>query len=47
MAAEKKRQVEVKIGEQGVLRVEPVAAQIFRVRLSPDGLFPEPGLVRY
>jgi len=47
MTAGNKRQVEVQLGEKGVLRVEPVAARIFRVRLSPDGLFPEPGLVRY
>ena len=29
------------------LRVQPVTANAFRIRLSRDGSFPEPGLVRY
>jgi len=29
------------------LRVQPVTANAFRIRLSHDGSFPEPGLVRY
>jgi alpha-glucosidase len=31
----------------GVLRVSAAASRAFRVRLSPTGEFPEPGLVRY
>lgn len=31
----------------GVLRVAVVTPHVFRIRLRPDGVFPEPGLVRY
>jgi len=42
-----KQRVDIRLGDAGCLRVEPVAASTFRIRLSPDGRFREPALVRY
>ena len=47
MTPENTRYVDVETAAAGLLRVEPVTEQTFRIRLSPDGLFPEPPLVRY
>jgi alpha-glucosidase len=44
---ERKRCVDVALEGGAVLRVETVAEATFRIRLSPDGRFPEPPLVRY
>lgn len=35
------------LDDGGVLRVAAVTPHVFRLRLRPDGCFPEPGLVRY
>jgi alpha-glucosidase (family GH31 glycosyl hydrolase) len=39
--------VEITLPTGHTLRVEPVAAHTFRVRVRPDSLFPEPSLLRY
>ena len=44
---EQRRCVDVPLDDGAVLRVETVGEATFRIRLSPDGQFPEPPLVRY
>ncbi len=41
------RFVDVALAAGGVVRVEPVAAHTFRIRMRPDSAFAEPALVRY
>jgi len=41
------RHVDVSLQTGAVLRVTPITPYVFRLRLRPDGEFPEPGLVRY
>ena len=35
------------LDDGAVLRLAAVTPHVFRLRLRPDGVFPEPGLVRY
>ncbi|NLB96612.1 MAG: DUF5110 domain-containing protein [Armatimonadetes bacterium] len=39
--------VAIPLASGGVMRVQPVAAHTFRIRLRPDAAFAEPALVRY
>ena len=43
---ERRRCVDVPLEDGAVVRVETVAEATFRIRLSSDGAFPEPSLVR-
>ena len=47
MAEDTTRDTDVVLGTGAVLRVRAVTPWVFRLRLRPDGEFPEPGLVRY
>jgi alpha-glucosidase (family GH31 glycosyl hydrolase) len=47
MPADDSRALDIALDSGAMLRVLPVSAHVFRVRLRPDGQFPEPGLVRY
>lgn len=39
--------LDIALADGSCLRAAAVTPHVFRVRLRPDGLFPEPGLVRY
>ena len=47
MTRNKQEYIDISLTEKGMLRVEPVTAYIFRLRLSPGGEFHEPPLIRY
>jgi len=47
MTNNNQKYVDVILTEKGILRVEPVTAHIFRIRLRPNEEFQEPSLIRY
>jgi len=47
MTKKNQKYTDVILTDEGILRVEPVTAHIFRIRLRPDDKFQEPSLIRY
>jgi len=42
-----KKYIDINLKDRGILKLEPVTPYIFRIRLSSDGKFKEPSLIRY